>query len=158
MKKLAFLLALVFLLAGYSQAAAQDPTPIPDDQVNAIAKDLYCPVCENIPLNVCPTKACAQWRELIREKLALGWSQKEIEVFFAEQYGEKVLAVPRAAGFNWVIYILPPVFVLLGIILVVRVLRRSKNKPQPDEARNHASVSVTPDLLKKIENDLKEKE
>jgi cytochrome c-type biogenesis protein CcmH len=124
--------------------------------VNAIARDLYCPVCENIPLDVCPTKACAQWRELIREKLALGWNQKEIEVFFAEQYGEKVLAVPRAVGFNWAIYVLPPLFVLIGIILVVRLLRKSRKTTKLAQEQSPASGNVPPDLLKKIEEDLKE--
>ncbi len=36
-------------------AQGQPPT---DDEVNRIAKQLYCPVCENTPLDVCPTQAC----------------------------------------------------------------------------------------------------
>lgn len=158
MKKWAILFSLVFLLCGVNQASAQDPTRIPDDQVNAIARDLYCPVCENIPLDVCPTKACAQWRELIREKLALGWSQKEIEVFFAQQYGEKVLSVPRPAGFNWAIYFLPPVFVVFGIILIVRVIRKSRKETRLESGQTPAESPVTADLLKKIEDDLKDME
>src|SRR5687768_4143054 len=51
-----FFLALLFLLfwllapaRGYAQGSA--PT---DDDVNRVARQLYCPVCESTPLDVCP--------------------------------------------------------------------------------------------------------
>ena len=65
---------------------AQDGTPS-DDEVNKIAKQLYCPVCESTPLDVCPTEACRQWRELIREMLVEGRSEAEIKQYFVEQIG-----------------------------------------------------------------------
>jgi cytochrome c-type biogenesis protein CcmH len=103
-------------------AAAQDATPS-DDEVNAIAKQLYCPVCENTPLDVCPTKACAQWRETIRLKLADGWSSEEIKQYFVERYGDRVLATPPARGLNWLVYIVPPMALALGVYLLVRTMR-----------------------------------
>jgi cytochrome c-type biogenesis protein CcmH len=92
------LLVMVFLIPGAS--FAQQDQPVTDDQVNAIAKQLYCPVCENIPLDVCGTQACAQWRELIREKLSQGWTDAQIKQYFADQYGDRVLAQPPAEGLN----------------------------------------------------------
>ena len=86
--------------------ASQPPQPS-DDQVNAIARQLYCPVCENIPLDVCPTQACMQWRELIREKLSAGWTEQQIKDYFVQQYGDRVLATPPPRGLNWLAYILP---------------------------------------------------
>ena len=66
---LLLLVGLVFLmLMGVGSVYAQDDSPT-DDEVNAVASQLYCPVCENIPLDVCPTQACEQWRATIREKL-----------------------------------------------------------------------------------------
>jgi cytochrome c-type biogenesis protein CcmH len=153
MRKWLVFLILLPLLATVNQVQAQEPTPIPDDLVNQVAKDMYCPVCENVPLDVCPTKACAQWRELIREKLALGWSKDQIETFFADQYGEKVLAVPPAAGLNWAIYVIPPLFLILGLILVLRFFRKSKTPPHMLPEQEH---HISSDLLKKVEDDLKE--
>ncbi len=94
-----------------------------DDQVNAIAKQLYCPVCENIPLDVCATQACAQWRELIREKLAQGWSEEQIKQYFVDQYGDRVLATPPARGLNWLVYIIPPLAILAGIFILYSAFR-----------------------------------
>ena len=110
------------LLALAGGAAAQGPTPS-DDDVNAIAKGLYCPVCENVPLDVCPTQACAQWRETIRLKLSEGWSEQQIKDYFVEQYGARVLATPPARGLNWLVYVLPPAAFLGGALLLFRALR-----------------------------------
>ena len=50
---LALLMTAVLCCAAAFSAAAQERStaPITDDQVNAIAKKLYCPVCENITLD-----------------------------------------------------------------------------------------------------------
>jgi cytochrome c-type biogenesis protein CcmH len=130
---LAGLLGLGMALVSTYRAAAQAPAPTPvitDDQVNAVARQLYCPVCENIPLDVCPTTACAQWRELIRQMLAQGKSADEIKNYFVINYGTRVLSAPPRTGLNWLIYILPPLGFLVGIYLVYRVLRNTRNRPR----------------------------
>lgn len=111
------IMALVLVLP----AAAQAPQPS-DDDVNAIAKQLYCPVCENIPLDVCPTQACVQWRQTIREKLTEGWDEAQIKAYFVEQYGDRVLAEPPRRGFNWLVYIIPPLAFLGGAAVLIRAL------------------------------------
>lgn len=117
------------------QVYAQQPAPTSpsDDQVNTVARELYCPVCENIPLDVCPTTACAQWRATIREKLALGWSKQDIKDYFVRQYGARVLSEPPTEGLNWMVYILPPVLILLGAVLVVSLLRRMRRSAPPQQ-------------------------
>ncbi len=141
MKKIlwpAFLLILPFLIVG--QASAQAPTPS-DDQVNAIARQLYCPVCENIPLDVCPTQACAQWRELIREKLAQGWNETQIKQYFVDQYGDRVLGTPPARGLNWLVYILPPIAILFGAFILVRAFQAWRT---PAAITGDSSISAPP--------------
>lgn len=117
---LAVLLLVTLLAPVPTEAQDNEPT---DDEVNAIAKQLYCPVCENIPLDVCPTQACRQWREAIREKLAAGWSEEQIKQYFVEQYGASVLATPPAKGINLLVYFLPPAALLAGAFILLRTLR-----------------------------------
>src|SRR5262249_17757760 len=88
-----FLLLILIAICFAVPVFAQAPTPS-DDQVNKIAKQLYCPVCENTPLDVCPTEACHQWRELIRSMLADGKSEAEIKQYFVNYYGARVLNEP----------------------------------------------------------------
>lgn len=106
----------------YRNAAAQNPTPT-DDQVNRIAHELYCPVCENTPLDVCPTEACRQWRDLIRQQLSEGWTEDQIKQYFVQQYGARVLAEPPATGINSLVYILPPIIILAGAFILFRAMR-----------------------------------
>jgi cytochrome c-type biogenesis protein CcmH len=113
------LLALLFLVA---PALAQD-TAVTDDEVNAVAKDLFCPVCESTPLDVCPTQACADWRELIREQLAEGRTPQEVQAYFARQYGDGVLANPPKSGINLILWLLPVLAVVLGGIFFTRYMR-----------------------------------
>ncbi len=121
------LVSVVLSLLWNGIALAQEATPpVSDDQVNAIAKQLYCPVCENIPLDVCPTQACAQWRALIRERLSQGWSEQQIKDYFVNQYGDRVLATPPARGLNWLVYIIPPLAIIAGAFILYRAMRAWK--------------------------------
>lgn len=154
-------LAVILLAIAVDSASAQQPTPS-DDDVNRVAKQMYCPVCENVPLDVCPTQACAQWRTLIRLKLSEGLTDEEIRQYFAEQYGDRVLDVPPARGLNWLVYVLPPLFLLGGVWIVVRVFH-SMQKPAPavtgDSAESETSPNSTEDpYLARIEEELRRRE
>jgi cytochrome c-type biogenesis protein CcmH len=129
-----FLLTLLLGLMFAGIASAQQVTPS-DDEVNAIAKQLYCPVCENIPLDVCPTTACAQWRELIRQKLADGWTEQQIKDYFVQQYGDRVLGIPPVKGINWLVYLIPPLAILAGVYVLIRAFRSWKRPIQQDDQK-----------------------
>lgn len=127
--KLVLVFALLGMLWTAAPVLAQGPLPTPsDDEVNAIAKNLYCPVCENIPLDMCPTQACAEWREEIRDLLVQGLTEEEIYDYFVERYGDRVLAEPPRRGLNWLVYILPPIVFLVGAYILYRGFR-SWRKP-----------------------------
>jgi cytochrome c-type biogenesis protein CcmH len=149
-----FLLSLLF--AGV--ALAQSNTPPTDDEVNAVAHKLYCPVCESTPLDVCPTDACKDWRELIRTMLAEGKTEDEILQHFQDQYGARVLAEPPKEGFYWLVYLLPPAIILAGAIILFRSLKEW-TKPKTaasvaDEARSETSPEKD-DYMTRIEEELK---
>lgn len=149
-----FFLAMLLALLLAKPAFAQDTTPgIPDDEVNAIAKQMFCPVCENVPLDVCPTQACAQWRELIRQRLSEGWSEQQIKDYFVAQYGDRVLAEPPRTGLNWLVYIIPPLIVLAGVYIVVRVLQSWK--VQPAQSAQTAPPTIDDDYVRRLEEELK---
>lgn len=151
------LLGLTFgvaaLLAIGTRVAAQGTSPT-DDEVNAIAKQLYCPVCENIPLDVCPTQACAQWRETIRQKLAEGWSEQQIKDHFVEQYGARVLATPPAEGLNWLVYVLPPVAFLVGAVVLGRALRSWRRAAATAPAAPAAPPASDDPYVRRLEDEL----
>ena len=122
-RSIIILLAALALIVLVMPVAAQDDA-VSDDEVNEVARDVYCPVCENTPLDVCQTKACADWRELIRTKLAAGESKEDIFDYFARQYGDGVLADPPSRGVSLVmLWVMPVVLILLGLLFFARYLR-----------------------------------
>jgi cytochrome c-type biogenesis protein CcmH len=126
---------------------AQESMPS-DDEVNRIASQLFCPICDNMPLDVCPIEACQQWRELIRDQLAEGWTEGEIKAYFVAQYGDRVLGEPPRSGLNWVLYIAPPAVILIGFALLF-----AKMKRQPQRAATQESEQMDP-YLEQVERDL----
>lgn len=163
MKRHLWLLPIILILSAFwaGTAFAQDPTPS-DNEVNRIAKQLFCPVCENTPLDVCPTQACAQWRALIREKLAAGWTDEQIKQYFVDQYGARVLSEPPRTGLNWLVYLVPPILFVVGVVILVRTFRPSK---ETGEDASHASSEESPispepasdEYVARLEDELKKR-
>jgi cytochrome c-type biogenesis protein CcmH len=162
---------LAFVLAGlllvgvpHPGVAAQSATPS-DDEVNRIAHQLYCPVCENTPLDVCPTEACRQWRDLIRQKLSEGLSEAGIKQYFVDQYGARVLAEPPRAGLNWLVYVLPPIIILAGALFLLRAMRAWTRPPTDlgrgaaDTERAGSGVPSEPDTyVARLEDELRRRD
>ena len=153
-----YVLLLTLVLAGLwtGSASAQGPTPT-DDEVNRIAKQLYCPVCESTPLDVCPTEACRQWRDLIRTMLAEGKNEEEIKQYFVEQYGVRVLNEPpnRLAS-----YLVPAVAILIGAFMLFRGfqmwIKPSRMESNLEDAKREAKPFQ--DLyIAKLEEELKKR-
>ncbi len=161
-KRSAIFLLLFMMLVAVRPAQAQEVPPTPsDDEVNRVAKQMYCPVCENIPLDVCPTTACSEWRELIRLKMSEGYTDEEIKQYFVVQYGDRVLAEPPRRGLNWLVYALPVLFFAVGLVILGSVLSsmRRKTASQAVEAPvTSAEVSEDDAYIKQIEEELKRKE
>lgn len=144
---------------------AQGGTPT-DNDVNKIAKQLYCPVCESTPLDVCPTEACRQWRDLIREMLTQGKSEAEIKQYFVEHYGPQVLNEPPN---RLVAYIVPIVAFLLGAFMLLRGFQAWKKpiatesalvkKARVDDRKNgrKAAGPAQDPYIAKLEEELKKR-
>lgn len=148
---------LFCLLLGSFTPVAHAQNPITDDEVNAVAKDLYCPVCESTPLDVCPTQACKDWREVIRTKLEEGQSKEEIMAYFAELYGNQVLAEPPQKGFSLVVWLLPAFAVLFGGFFFARYLNRLKRNEAVETQADSQQPTKEDDYLARIEKELQER-
>jgi cytochrome c-type biogenesis protein CcmH len=86
--------------------------------------ELMSPYCHGLTLADCPTQGAAELRAQIRSWLVEGrreeWILDELEM----QYGPSILGAPRMRGIGLLAWLVPPLFLLLGTIVVVLFLRR----------------------------------
>jgi cytochrome c-type biogenesis protein CcmH len=154
LKVIVWLVVAVASLLMVGTVVAQGGT-VTDDQVNTVAKRLNCPVCENVPLDVCETQACVQWRDLIRQKLAAGEKPEQIINYFQATYGDRVLQEPPRQGFTGLVWILPFVGLVAGVAILAVVLRRMTAQPAPVQLETMPSESAD-EYRERLERELKE--
>lgn len=116
-----FVLTLFALLIMTAVTMAQDAGAVPGptgaasaNEVNDVAKELWCPLCSGVRLDACELRACDQMKDVIAEKLGAGESVQNIKNYFVQQYGPQVLGEPPMEGFNWLAWLLPIVAVVAG--------------------------------------------
>lgn len=137
-----------------AQTTSTPTTTVTIDQVNAVAREMWCPLCSGVRLDTCDLKACEQMRQEIALKLAAGESTESIKQYFLAQYGPQILGEPPRQGFNWIAWILPFAALLVsGVILVMRGRRLFVRSP----AVNPSAPTPPPDdpYARQLEEELK---
>ncbi len=101
-----------------------------------VAGELMSPACPGRLVLDCPSGEGEQLRTMIKQKLAAGWTKKQITDYFIGIYGEEYRAAPVKKGFYLLAWIVP--FILIGVgafvvFLVVRVWKKSGELAEAEE-------------------------
>jgi len=147
MRMLKILLMLWLLSATAAHAAA---TPDLDDRTREIATELRCVVCQNLSVADSPSDMAQQMRGIVREQLQAGKTPDQIKDFFVSKYGEWVLLKPRTTGVSALLWILPYVVLVFGIIAALWFARRwsaKKVAARSDAAATPISPQARNELL-----------
>ncbi len=152
------ILTVFGLIMTTSVGLAQTPTP---NEINEVARELWCPLCNGVRLDSCDLQACIQMREVISEKLMAGESREQIKAYFVTQYGDVVLGQPSREGFNLVAWIFPILAAVVGLgwlVYLVMAWRKRQGAPAAGGPSGPAPQTVTgdDDYLKRVERDLKQ--
>ena len=117
-------------LAVFAFTGAGDPA----SRFNEIGHQLMCICgCGQVLLE-CNHVGCPDSDRMRNELMAAierGDNDSLIQQAFVQKYGPTVLAAPTTAGFDRAAWIMPVVVLILGFGLVVLVVRRWKNRPEP---------------------------
>jgi cytochrome c-type biogenesis protein CcmH len=127
MKRLAMLLTLLWLLAG--PALAVEPSemladPALEARAREISKGVRCMVCQNQSIDDSNAGLAADLRVIVRERLAAGDSDEEVERYLVARYGDFVLLKPPMRPSTWLLWFGPVLILLIGGIGVALYLRR----------------------------------
>ena len=91
-----------------------------------ISKNIRCMVCQNQSIDESNAPLAKDLRILIRNKIKDGKKDEEIYKFLTDRYGEFILLKPLFKLNTLALWLLPFVFVLIGIFIVFFHNKKSK--------------------------------
>ena len=91
-----------------------------------ISKNIRCMVCQNQSIDDSNSPLAKDLRILIRNKIKDGKKDEEIYKFLTDRYGEFILLKPLFKLNTLALWLLPFVFVLIGIFIVFFHNKKSK--------------------------------
>jgi cytochrome c-type biogenesis protein CcmH len=95
-----------------------------EDRVRVIASSLRCPVCQSLSVADSPSGVAREMRETIARRLRAGDTPSQIQQGFVDSYGDWILLAPPRRGINWLVWLVPPLIVVGGLIVALRLSRR----------------------------------
>ena len=132
-------LTLIFILCISTVTYSVEPDEILRDSVleeraRAISKELRCLVCRNENIDSSNSALARDLRLLVRDRLKLGDSDKDIITFVVDRYGEYVLLMPQKTGPGLLLWVLVPmIFVMAGSIAIGFIKINSAKSKEADK-------------------------
>lgn len=151
------ILALLMLLAFITAIGRAQDEGVTDNDVIRVAERMYCPVCENIPLDDCETIACVEWKDEIRAQLGAGRSDQDVIDSFVARFGDNVVGVPQDPVLRALTVIMPLLATALAFGAGVYTFRRFGTQPRlaRDGKRASANETSDEDYRQRLEDDVR---
>jgi cytochrome c-type biogenesis protein CcmH len=123
-----------------------------DKKAREIEDNLIAPCCWTQPVSEHYSDVAEKIRKEVHEMVASGKSRDEILDYYVAQYGERILASPRAKGFNRLAYLLPWLALLLGAPLLIMLVKKLRTPAPAKEAAPLPDARYTLAVEKEMEN------
>jgi cytochrome c-type biogenesis protein CcmH len=126
--------------------------------VQQMYDNLMCVLCHE-SLAVAQSAESYQERAYVRQFVAQGLTVKQIEDRMVGLYGTGVLATPPKHGFSLLVYIIPPLVVLAGILLLLYTVPRWRRKAAAarDAAGSPARPAISQQESERLDDELAER-
>ncbi len=145
-------LVAALLSIGVVTTPAAHAASVSERDVDAVARQLRCVVCQNLSVEDSPSEMARQMRDIIRDRLVAGESPEAIKAYFVARYGEWVLLSPPTRGFGLVAWVLPLAMLGAGLVVAVVVLQRWSVRGM---AREAPGVVVDEEALEAVREEMR---
>jgi cytochrome c-type biogenesis protein CcmH len=118
---------LVFVVAGFLTVGSTRSTgpESQEDRIDDITRRVACPICDGESVFESQNNASIAIRNQVGELVAENdLDDDEIIAFIETRYGAQVLLVPKASGFDALVWVLPAVAFVCGVAALVVAFRR----------------------------------
>jgi len=153
----------IAMLAIFAMAPALI-TPVGTQQLSDRAKQMgmkincMCRGC-NMPAGICshpggafsgPCETAKAMLKEVDQHIAKGETDEQILQAFVQEYGTQVYAEPPKSGFSLVAWILPSVYLFVGVGVVIFVIARWRKRSEPLTATSAAgALGISPESLER---------
>lgn len=148
---MAFLLLLSAVPAGAQEVPRLDEPIQPHPEGDAAIHRLRSPYCPGLMLEVCPTIQAKLLRDTLQQMAHAGAPADSIVNWMLAGHGEEYRAVPLTRGSGLWAWLMPPLALVGGFILVVGVLRhlreREEIEPPPRTQLSEEDESILAEAL-----------
>lgn len=79
-----------------------------------------------------------------------GKTKSEIINYYTDKYGERVLSIPVAEGFNIFAWLAPLFFGLLSIFIIITYMRTSKNETTPIVNSSDSNIKYNDEIEREL--------
>ena len=118
MKNIINILLLFILITSESQGN--------ENLNNKILKNLRCLVCQGQTVQDSNSEFALIIKSVVKDKIKEGNNEKEIYKFLSEKYGDWILLNPPFTKNSYLLWFLPYLLFILGIILLFFLLKKPK--------------------------------
>jgi cytochrome c-type biogenesis protein CcmH len=137
--------AALWLAAAVTAVAAPAAADI-ERQARELETRLVAPCCWSQQVSVHQSPAADSVRKDLRTRLGRGETSQAILDDYVVQFGERILVEPPARGYKLLLYVFPPVaLVLSGAGLTVLVRRFARNRTSATDGPTAASARASTD-------------
>ena len=91
-----------------------------------ISKNIRCMICQNQSIDQSNASLAKDLRILIRNKIKQGNKDKEIYKFLSDRYGDFILLKPPFKLSTFVLWFLPFIFFIVGVVVIFWHNKKSK--------------------------------
>ena len=137
-----FFAALVFALPLWAvEPNEMLADPALEARAREVSKALRCVVCQNETIDESHAEIAGDMRKMVRARITAGDSNEQILNYMLASYGDFVLLRPRLTAVTLLLWLGPPLLLLLGLFAVRRRLRRHAPGPAPLTAEERATLA-----------------
>ena len=134
------LLAILLMMVMSPPALAVEPDEVLDDPVleeraRAISRGLRCVTCQSQSIDDSNAPLAKDLRLVVRERLLAGDSDQEVMMFMTERYGDYVRLSPVFRQDTAILWIAPPIILILaigGAVIYFRQMQSNMHTENPD--------------------------
>jgi cytochrome c-type biogenesis protein CcmH len=126
---------LLMMVPGFLEAAIAAPAAVPETFSNPametrarhLQRQLRCLICQGESIDESASSFAVDVRRLVREQMAEGKTDKQIQDFFVARYGDAILMKPPLEADTWLLWLAPfGVLAIAGGVAWVTVKKAAK--------------------------------